>query len=80
MVKSRFHWLRLGSLERSTWFNLSQQTCCNGLFPGKTYLAVSLIYTGQVDLGDEGNLRRDVGVVFAAADLQTVDAVLVYAL
>lgn len=59
---------------------MSQQTCCNGLFPGKTYLAVSLIYAGQVDLGDESDLRRDVGVVFAAADLQTVDAVLVYAL
>lgn len=46
----------------------------------KTYSAVSLIYTRQVDLGDEGNLGRDVGIVLAAADLQTVNTVLVHAL
>ena len=49
-------------------------------FSGKIYLAVSLVYTRQVDFRDEGDLRRDVGVVLAAADLQTVDAVLVHAL
>lgn len=48
--------------------------------PGKTYLAVSLVDAGQVDLGDEGNLGRGVGVVLAAADLQTVNTVLVHTL
>jgi len=48
--------------------------------PGKTNLAVSLVNAGQVDLGDEGNLGRGVGVVLAATDLQTVNTVLVHTL
>ena len=59
---------------------VSQQACYKCPCPTKTYPAVSLIHTWQVDLGDEGNLRRDVGIVLAAADLQTVNAVLVYTL
>jgi hypothetical protein len=42
-----------------------------------TYLAISLVYTRQIDLGGEGDLGRHVGVLRATVDLDTVDAILV---
>lgn len=41
------------------------------------YLASLLINTGQVDLGNELDRGRDVGVFVAAVDVEAVDTVLV---
>lgn len=45
-----------------------------------SHLSVSLVDTREVDFGHECQLGRDVGIVWAAVDLHTVDAVLVNAL
>lgn len=39
-----------------------------------------MVHARKVDLGDEGDLRGDVGVVLSTADLQAVNSILVYAL
>lgn len=44
------------------------------------YLSVSLIDARQVYLRSEGNLGRNIGIVWTAVDLDAVDAVLVNAL
>jgi hypothetical protein len=45
-----------------------------------SYLSVPLINAWQVDLADEGDLRRRVGILRSADDLEGVYAVLVRAL
>ena len=44
------------------------------------YLSVLWVHAWQVDLGCEGYLGRDVGVAWAAMNLETVNAILVDAL
>jgi hypothetical protein len=48
--------------------------------PQLNYLAVPIIYTREVDLGDKLECWRNIRVLFAAVDIQRVDAVLMYAL
>jgi hypothetical protein len=74
MVNSRFHWTRHGSLLGSTLISVSQS---GTHLLHSTYLAISLVYARQVDLGCEGDLRRHIRVVGTTVDLDTVNAVLV---
>ena len=88
MVKSRFQFAMLGSLERSTCstrVNVSTNhrvglcvgACgCSGL----PYLAIASVDAGEVDFADEGDVGRRVRVLRAAVNLERVDAVLVDAL
>lgn len=48
------------------------------LYP--TYFAILLVHAGQVDLADERDLWRRVGVAVAANDLERVDAILMHTL
>lgn len=50
------------------------------LYGLRSYLASLQIYTWKIDLGHEGDIRRDIWVLLAAVDLEAVDSVLVHAL
>jgi hypothetical protein len=60
-VKSRFHTLMLGSLDRSTCTIICQSTLSSVCFKSASnmpHLSVSLIYTRQIDFADECHLGR----------------------
>jgi hypothetical protein len=61
------------------WIDLFLSTSATPFNLG-VYLAVLWVHAGQIDLGCEGDLRRYVGVAWAAVDLDTINAVLVNAL
>jgi len=44
------------------------------------YLSSFRVYAWQVDLGNEGDIGRNVGILLAAMDLQAIDSILMYAL
>lgn len=57
--------------------DLALSACAVDAAAAQLYLSVLRVDAGQVDLGRELNLRRRVGVVWAAVDRDAVDAVLV---
>lgn len=60
-------------------FSECQYTSCATEY-ALSYFACLLVYTWQIDLGYEGNIRRNIWILVAAMDLEAVDPVLVYAL
>jgi hypothetical protein len=87
MVKSRFQFAMLGSLERSTCGWTWLLVCCTlkvarrwSLWLGLLYLAIASVDAGEVDFADESDVGRGVGVLRTAVDAEGVDAVLVDAL
>ena len=44
------------------------------------YLSSFRVYAWQVDLGNEGDIGWNVGILLAAMNLQAIDSVLMYAL
>lgn len=78
IVNSRFHWTRHGSLAGSTCRERQNIPCFVEYV--LSYFACLVVYTWQIDLGDEGDIGRDVGIFVAAMNLEAVDSVLVYAL
>ena len=82
IVKSRFQFAILGSFERSTYntpspsvFSYKCSIC--GFVP---HLPMPRIHTRQIDFANERDIRRDIGVVGTAVDLDGVNAILMDAL
>lgn len=71
-----------GELGRIDLLPFSQPACPSQIISslGHLYLSVALAHTGNVDLGNERHLWRDVRIVLAAVNLDTVYAVLMYTL